>query len=259
MVTKVSETQRMALNFLLKALKTLSSLKVSSEHFAYFKKLCDDTLKAIDKWFIEQVKEKGIPVETLPDGEGFSITGLVSGTIRKYGLRGMDVEEVQAEVLASLPDWLDRFDPDRGKLHNMIITNTKSRIFDYKKRLQKQYERTAPIITEESEEGAGIPADLLIDIRDTAETESEYNTLVKDIRNYLYETKERFGKVFDMLLEGKTGQQIQEDLGISRGYVSQTLNSMREEIANFARSVNNPELEAAAESLRGKYFVRSSG
>ena len=258
MQVRVSSTQRVALNLLIKALKILGSLKVGSDHYAYFRKLCDDTLKAIDRWFIEQVKDKGIPVEQLPDGESFSITGIVSGTLRKMGLRGMDVEEVQAEVFASLPNWLDRFDPERGKLHNMIITNTKSRAIDYLNKQKKEREHTAPIITEDSEEGGGVPLELIEDIRETAESESAFWTILEEIRKYLYKTKERFGKVFDMMLEGKTGQEIQEALGVSRGYVSQTLNSIREEIVNFAIQTDNPELEAAAESLRGKYFVRSS-
>lgn len=258
MQVKVSSNQKVALDLLIKALKILGATKVGSEHFAYFKKLCEDTLKAIDRWFVEQVKEKGIPIETLPDGENFSITGLTSGTAGKMGLRGMDLEEVQAIVYSQLPDWLDRFDPEKGKLLNMLIKNIKGRSIDHLNMLKKEREHTAPIITEDTEEGGGVPLELLQDIRETSESESEFWSTLEDIRDYLYKTKERFGKVFDMLLEGKTGQEIQEALGVSRGYISQTLNSIREEIANFARQTGNPELESAAEALKGKYFVRSS-
>jgi len=255
MLTKVSSTQRVAFEILIKALRTLSSIKVGSKHHAYFVRLCEDALKAIDKWFLDQLEEKGIPVDLLP--EDFSITGLVTGTIRKFGLRGADVEEVQAEVLSSLPDWLDRFDPERGKLTTMLITNTRSRVLDYIAKQKKEREHTAPIITEE-EEGAGVPGELLVDIRDTAETESEYHSLLRGIRDFLYKKKERFGKVFDMLLEGKTGKQIQEFLGVSRGYISQITESIRQSIVDFAQQEGNPDLESAAQALKKKYFVHSS-
>lgn len=252
MLIKVSSTARTALDLLIKALKILSSMKVSTTNRVHFTKLCQDTLKAIDNWFLEVADEKGVPADQLP--EDFSITGMVTGIIRKYGLSGADVEEVQAEVLSSLPDWLDRFDPERGKLTNMLYRNIKSRVFDYKARQKKEREHVAPLVREEEE--GGVIEELIPDIRETAETESEFRSLVQQIRDFI--KKPRLRDVLDRLLKGETAQQIQEDLGISRGYISQITEAIRQEVVDFARQTDNPELESAAEAIRKKYFVRST-
>jgi DNA-directed RNA polymerase specialized sigma subunit len=138
----------------------------------------------------------------------------------------------------------------------MIITNTKGRVRDYMNMQKEEREHAAPLVTEEGD--SGVPLDLIEDIRDTSNSESDFQSLLKQVREYLYNRKERFGRVFDLLLEGRTGQEIQEALGVSRGYISQTMESIRKEIVTFARSIGNTELESAAEAIGKKYFVHSS-
>lgn len=254
---KISAIKRASFELLVKAFRLLkaSKIKVESEHYALFKKLCDDTLKAIDHWFLDLAREKGIPEDQIP--EGFTISGMITGIIYKSGLRGADIEEVQAWIFSQLADWIERYDPNSGKFTNMLYRNIKSRIADYKAERAKDVGQVS-LLTEEEEGGGGVPIDLIEDVRETANSESEFKNLVAQISDYLHNKKEKLGKVFDMLFSGLTAQQIQETLGISRGYVSQIMEEMRKSIVDFAQDAGNEELEQAAEAIRKKYFVRSS-
>jgi len=253
---KVSALKRASLDLLVKAYRQITSSRVreGSRYYAFFKRLSEETLKAIDRWFLELAREKGIPEDQIP--EGFTISGMVTGILYKSGLRGADIEEVQAQVFSQLPDWIERYKPELGKFTNMLYRNIKSRIADYMNEKSKDVGQVS-LVTDE-EEGGGVPAELIEDIRDTANDESDFHSLVGQISAFLHSKKEKLGKIFDMLFAGLTAQQIQEELGISRGYISQIMEEMRKSIVEFAESIGNEDLSQAAEAIHKKYFLRSS-
>jgi DNA-directed RNA polymerase specialized sigma24 family protein len=244
---KTAQHRKVAFELLLKALDLLRTSSMRLAHHAYYTKLADEIFAGINEWFREEAETRGIE---LP--ENYDLVSFIVGSIRKQApnIPMQDVEEIRQEVLVTIPDLLERFDPERAKWVTFLRRAIFSRIQDFWKG-QKRFEKEKVVIGPggggegEGEEGV-VPEEILEDVRPKMDP-TEFAELVTGIREYIQERKPRLVEYYDLAVEEHLGQkEITQKVQKSPAYISLIFKEIRKFVLDFARLVNNPDLEAAA-------------
>jgi len=248
MMVKTALNKKVSFELLVKALGLLSTSKVRLAHYSYYRKLHADTTSAINEWFRGEAEGREIEIP-----ENFDLISFIMGTIRKHGpnLPLQDVEEIRQDVLLTIPDLLERFDPERGaKWVTFLSRAIFSRVQDFWKG-EKKFEKEKVVIgpggQEEGEGEAGVvPEDILEDVRPQMDPQA-FKELVNNLRQYILQRKPRLVEYFDLAVEEDLGQkEITRKMEKSPAYISLIFKEIRKFVLDFAQMTNNPDLEAAA-------------
>ena len=245
-MTKIALNKKVAFDLLLRALDLLRTSKMRLAQHDYYIKLADELFEGINQWFREEAETRKIE---LP--ENYDLVSFIIGSIRKQSpnMSLQDVEEVRQEVLVTIPDLLERFDPERAKWVTFLRKAIFSRVQDFYKS-QKRFEKEKVVIGPGGgEEGEGevgvIPSEILEDVRPQM-NQAEFDELVTSIRDYIQKRKPRLVDYYDLAVEKHLDQkEITQEVQKSPAYISLIFKEIRKFVLDFARLVNNPDLEAA--------------